>query len=442
MADDIRTSIEIDTSTAQRNVDDLAAKTENLDTKIAAVDGTKVDVPIDAPGAVDTAAQLDNVDQAARRAGSGARVGTQAVSDLTGPLGDASSNASEMGQAVEGLGQFVEAAAGKMGLSEEAAAGLSAGLGVAAIAVAAGAALWSLWKEKSEEARRAAEKMADVQRDLADGKFAEAASKLVEQYGDLFESANTAGIGSATLTRALLGNKTAADDVATALQSDRGEFIGVATQAEVLAGKIDDAGSAFRSAGEKIDVTKNRTDEIERVLRDAGGAADDTATSVGNLKDKFDQLNGSIDVKQTALDVADAFDAVVQKAREAATAAETGGADTVTANRASERSVLDLKQKVIDYAEQVGNLPADKVTNILTLLDQGDLERAQAAIADLTKTATKIINVQVQQETDRETRRAANVSSQPLIVNNFPPSITPLSVERAQQRTAQIQGPF
>ena len=287
MADEIRESIEIDTDTAVVNVDDLKSSLEkanewidNVIDKARTADKAEVSVPVETPGAVPAAENLDKVDAAARRAGDGARIGVSAISDLTGPLGDASSKAGEMGQAVEGLSGIVEAMAGKMGLSESATAKMTAALGVASVAVAVAAAAWALYKSDQDKAREAAEKMRDVQEKLADKKYEEAAAALVELNTKLYDRAAAAGISVETLTGALLGHKDAADKVNEALAGTERMFKNLPTDAEILNADIDKASVAFQTAGEQLDTFNTRQNAVTTALGGTTQAAEDATTAI------------------------------------------------------------------------------------------------------------------------------------------------------------------
>lgn len=440
MADDFRASIDIETSNAESNVEGLEGKVKNLDAAVDNVDGQTVSVPVDAPGATETTTQLDGIDAAARRAQGGAKVGSQAISDLTGPLGNASGAASTMGQSVEGLAGLLGPMAEKAGLSEEAIGSLTSGLGVAAVVVAAGAALWSVFKDNQAKAREETKKMIEVEKDFKDGKFEDAAQKLIDKYGELFDQAKDAGVGADTLTKALLGN----NDAAAALNATLTNGDLSPADAFVLRDAIDSAAGAFQRANDQMLTADQRSGDVAAAMEEIAKQAAPAGTTVGDLADQFDHLNDALDLRDSVLDVADAFDDVRDKADAAKDAVKTGGKESEQAQRDVQRSLDALEQKVLKYAGAVKDLPADKVTAIIADIDDGKLAEAQAAFDALAAPVTKTIIVTYHEDDSRESHRAATAGAGPVsdggtTINVYQPPITPLAVSAAQQRTDQIQ---
>src|SRR5580765_2675024 len=121
-----------------------------------------------------------------------------AIADLTGPLGDASSAASDFAGVFDGLGDAAEAAAGKLGLSQGVADKLGSAIGGLGVAVAAGAAIWSLWTAHAEAARKKARELAEAQTEVAkairDGNRDAAIANFHKAYDEAIAGAEKFGL--------------------------------------------------------------------------------------------------------------------------------------------------------------------------------------------------------------------------------------------------------
>lgn len=448
MPDDVRAAIEIETDNAESNVEGLEAKVKDLDKAVDNVDGSKVDVPVDAPGAVDAADHLDKVDAAARRAGTGSRVGVQGIADLAGPMGDASSQASTMGQSVEGMASIVEGLAGRMGASEEMIGKLGGALGGIGVAVALGAAAWSIFSKNAEAAAKEAEKMKTIQESFAKGDFSKAADDLAESYGTLYDRAmKIAGIPAGDITGAIAGDPDAIERVNTAMAAYVTSFDTVrgrnAAGGDVaaLTTDLDKAATAWQTNADNMEHVTSITGPAAEALSHIAEKAGDAHASVSDLADDFDHLNKALDIQSSALDVEQAFDDLREAARKANEAQKTGGQESVQAQRDLQQSVIATKQEVIGYADKVGSLPADQVTNIIADIDDGSIANAQATFDELKVPITKTVIITTLHDDDtREAHRANTAGNGTTNVTNvYQPPITPLAVQAAQQKTDQIQ---
>ena len=289
MADDVRASIDITTSTAEANVVGLEGDVRDLDTAIDKVDGKKVDIPFDAPGAADVATKLDRVDQSARRAGGGAQVGTQHVSDLAGAFGPAGSAASTMGQAVEGAGGIVEGLAGSLGLSESATGKLTATLGIAAVAVGAAAAAWEIYNQSQKNAQKGLDEtrsaLGKVYDKLKEGDTAAAASTFVETMGgkiEKFQGLFDGKVSMADVAGALFGDPQSIKNVETAIDGlDSSSKMLATSGLAILRNSWDDA----KKATDANTALQNTVEGYFQGITDraliASGAIDDVAAAYG-----------------------------------------------------------------------------------------------------------------------------------------------------------------
>ena len=121
-----------------------------------------------------------------------------------------------------------------------------------------------------------------------------------------------------------------------------------------------------------------------------GEAAADAEENVDNLTAAYDRLRGSLSEESAYLAAQQGFSDLEDAAFEAYTTAATGSEDAEQAQRDYQQSVIDSKERVIDYAEELGNIPPDVVSDIITLIDQGKLTEAQAAIDRLDEREVEI----------------------------------------------------
>lgn len=117
--------------------------------------------------------------------------------------------------------------------------------------------------------------------------------------------------------------------------------------------------------------------------------ADNTARAVKQNIDemigKWAELRGEVEDDRSWLTVQGQFDQVRTKFEEANTAIKDGTDDAAEKTRDYALALDDLTLGMIDYAEKVLKLPPEKVVNIKAALDQGDIDRAEAMLAILTR---------------------------------------------------------
>jgi len=128
---------------------------------------------------------------------------------------------------------------------------------------------------------------------------------------------------------------------------------------------------------------KDAGDEIE----DLGDESEDTADKVSELTDEWSTLLGKLDMRDAFRNVEQSFDDV---AAAAGTALEE---KTPEAIRAAQEAFDDLYGDVADYIELLGDVPAEKQTEILVALDSGNLAEAKRLLDELAR--DRVVNVRV-----------------------------------------------
>lgn len=176
-------------------------------------DTVRVDLDVDVDKARATADSFDGIDRKSRGATEGLGFQNNALRDLTGPLGDATGNAGDLGDAFEGLGDIASGVALKLGASAETAGRIATTIGAAGVVIAAAAAAWNIYRDSQRKAEEATRDMIEVQKALNDGKFEEAATKLADGWKGSKASLDEFGVSSDDLVRTLMGQGATLDDL-------------------------------------------------------------------------------------------------------------------------------------------------------------------------------------------------------------------------------------
>lgn len=287
--------------------------------------------------------------------------------------------ANAMGPLNMAIGQFTEyAAEGNIKLSSF----VKAGAGLAA----AGVAMWALGQGAKQAAERT-EEINEAMREL--DRLSDAAA--LQAFGDMLVKSMMNGEGFAGTmenlaetniigARRILELGEAAgmsaemmDTLAAAIRDAEENEARADRNAERYGGTVADLGDKSANAGLQIG---DMAGALGSVRDEASGAAGQVKT----LGDRFAALLGTFD-DADALDAAvDAFDEVRTSAEEAYIAAASGAEDAEAQTREHERAVRDLTRGVIDYADELGNVPPRVVSEVVALINQGKFDEAKLLV--------------------------------------------------------------
>lgn len=212
----------------------------------------------------------------------------------------------------------------------------------------------------------------------------EAADKFGLLEGVVADLTNTENMFAQTLEDVL----TAAGDSAGATEN--------------LASKSEGANQAAIDLVASLDVSA-------AALRNQADAAGEAFEGIRDLRDEYAKLRGDLEDRSAFLDVQDEFDNVADAAADAWTAASEGADDAERKVRDYEQAQIQLKQKVIDFAEEVGNIPPETVAEINALIDDGALAEAQRLLDSLTVTRTAYVDTVVRNVGTPGNRRAPRI---------------------------------
>lgn len=140
-----------------------------------------------------------------------------------------------------------------------------------------------------------------------------------------------------------------------------------------LTGSTDDLTDEQKGANRAVDIGIGHLRDLER-------AADRSGSQVEELADSVARLRGELDQEQAALDFANAIDEFGQ-------AMDNAEGDT----SAQAQALIDVKGKMLDYLAALQGVPVSKQTEIVALIDQGELQAAEKALNDLARTRTATV---------------------------------------------------
>jgi soluble cytochrome b562 len=121
-------------------------------------------------------------------------------------------------------------------------------------------------------------------------------------------------------------------------------------------------------------------------LADLERAADDAAGKVSDLESAVAGLRGELDQEQAVLDFAKAIDDYKTKMLDA----ESSTGDQLQA-------IVDLKGEMLNYLESLKGVPVEKQTEIIALINAGELIAAEKALNNVARPRTATINAGVGQ---------------------------------------------
>lgn len=411
----------------------------------------------------------------------GPRLAGNQVADLTGPFGDASGAASNFGGVFDGLADIGEKVATKVGLD---AAAMSSAIGGIGFAVAGAAAVWTIFKQKQEEAKKKAEEHLKVQEDLMaalkKGDVEGAAKKWIELYGDIIDKGHKAGLSTDELVDGIANSGNAAATANRKLE-DNAKQIDEITRAYNELHTVTQASGAVPSDEEnkllaQLTALKDGTqglidykdqyaeltqkqkdnqaiqDAVQTALGDTATKLDDAAEAAGRAKQKtddlakgFDDLRGHLDIKRTMED----FETNV-------TTAMNNIALGIPPTKEEIRTIEDTIVEVGEYA----NLNPIEVQSLLNAADNGDmftvLQKMQGYV-----TSQGALEVEVQAKINQADLRKqlagfqSDMNAQfgnkpggtsagraaPTIVNHIHvPGASPSQIARAQRQSGRRNG--
>jgi hypothetical protein len=164
--------------------------------------------------------------------------------------------------------------------------------------------------------------------------------------------------------------------------------------ADIWAGEFSDAANGGEFA---VAALTESADELASSLRSRGiPGIDDTAAALEGLKRSYDEMFDS-DPERDAIALAEGFEALRQKVFETDLVmmdSKRTAEEQRAALRETRLSILDQRDAVVSYVTEVLKIPKSAATNVVALLDMGQVEAAERALAILTRNRT--VSVQIE----------------------------------------------
>lgn len=123
--------------------------------------------------------------------------------------------------------------------------------------------------------------------------------------------------------------------------------------------------------------------DVNAMLAEQRDRAAEVVEEVNAIALAFGRLRDEIGNRTEYRNLQNQFDRVEQAAVDAWDASVEGSEDAERKARDHSQALDDLRLDVIDYAEQVGDIPPEQVSEIIAMIDQGSLTAAEAALAEL-----------------------------------------------------------
>jgi chromosome segregation ATPase len=388
-------SIDVDNSDAESKIDQTTGDLNRIDSTdvVADIHANISDAKADLQTLEEQAQQTNKELDRTTGEGGGSNLRGNAIADLTGPLGEASGAASDFAGVFDGLGDIAEATASKLGASSQVAAGLSSAVGGLGVAVAAGAAIWSLWTSHQQAAKKKAEEMSkamqQLTQDIKDGDKAAAIADFRKSFPDAIDLAHKLGQSVEDVTRFVTGQIDTLPDLATQWQNwndvidastGKGKQVqeGLIAQRDQFKANSDalvDLRQKYIDSGKAADETAKTDEELAKGLNLAKDAQKNTTQAVkdsiaplDNAKSSVDELESGYSNLQDRLSTTRAIEDFKNTMIEAQKTIAEKGQLTQDEMRGVEDSIVQ--------AGQAAKLNPIVIDTAIQKADQGDIDGA------------------------------------------------------------------
>lgn len=144
--------------------------------------------------------------------------------------------------------------------------------------------------------------------------------------------------------------------------------------AEMIQREIDLAASNMRRFG---------TDGVEQMgaVEEATGRV---VSQLGFVEQLYGRITGRFSEESQLIGIVEQFQKVMESAGEVAAAQADDSKDAAEAALEHRKNLLQLGEQVVRYAREVDDIPPQKVTDLVTAIDQGNLLDVQRLLEELT----------------------------------------------------------
>lgn len=211
------------------------------------------------------------------------------------------------------------------------------------------------------------------------------ADPIIQQHMALAEVLGTSAAATARSTEELLRLSELGDATSAAILKLSPAFDELTeAQQRMVEATIDHEVATDADLAMHLEWQRSMEDATD-IVDDGAGAVRTYAKRIRDLSDEFRGLLGLLDRRDSIRDMEQGFDDLRVAADEAFYAAADGAENAEEKQRDAAQAVDDMKRKVIEFAEKVGDIPAESVTEVLALIDEGKYEEAEAKLRALEK---------------------------------------------------------
>lgn len=178
------------------------------------------------------------------------------------------------------------------------------------------------------------------------------------------------------------------DTFVPALKETGDEVLVLESKTSKLAGGMETLAEATKEVDlqrhtQRLADARAEMDRTEQAARDMAGAQRAVEMATADLDRKWRELTDSLSDDEAFLNLQDQFDRMTDELPK----------DWEHATRESKKRIIDLKQAVIDYAQQVGSIPPEQVTVLNAMIDQGQFDAVEQQLAILTRNRTIAVSL-------------------------------------------------
>lgn len=385
--------------------DEISADVDQLASSIRSVE--------DAKSSIDSVRKpLDDVDEGLQHVRDS---GDQSRSVLANMVGNSAQDLGALGgvagTAGMALGQMAEyATEGNINMSGLAkVAGPMAGVTAAVIGVT-----WAVGKlkENSEKAKRAAEGMLEVQKQLKEGRYEEAATKLQEEWGGTITELERMGFTTEQTIGHLTGQRDITEQLNAKIDAHRATLNDDLVAQEKYDQQMDKlrenlglATTAFAEQGTELENTTVQTNAVEAALLALVGTTEDTAAGFATVDRSAEDYRDEVArAEQATRDLDEAYRQLTGKLdqkgawlglQESMRQYQWDMASGKLSTDEKREALIDLQGEMVSYLSQLEGVPAEKQTEILALIEKGDLDEAERQLTHLSRDRTVTVNTNV-----------------------------------------------
>jgi hypothetical protein len=150
----------------------------------------------------------------------------------------------------------------------------------------------------------------------------------------------------------------------------------------LASGAIKKLNAGYDDTGKTVAETQAELEALNEEFLNSEEAIDGVTGAFADLKGELSDRSAELDMEDAMIRVREATEAVTAAVKEHG----EGSLEAEAAGRTLERAYIDLEGKLIDYGLEIADLPDEKVTELIALLDDQNLAELEAELEYLSRT--------------------------------------------------------